>query len=116
MPRTESRPLTRPWTSVLRTAGLALLAGAAVTFGLYEAGAAEELYRWLYHHLLSGLDVPKDPSEGTVDAVGYTELVGAILQLVVGVVLLAIDFRRRGRRPSGEARRPAAPRRGSRAR
>ena len=88
----------RPWTAGPGTAGLALLAGAAITFGLYEAGAAEELYRWLYHHLLSGLDVPKDPSDGTVDAVRYTELAGAILQLLAGVVCLAVYFvRRRGR-------------------
>ena len=82
-------------SSGLRTAGLVLLAGAAVTFALYEAGAAEDLYRWLYHHLLSRLDVPKDPSEGTVDAVRYTELVGAILQLVAGVAFLLIDLWRR---------------------
>jgi hypothetical protein len=100
----------------LRTAGLALLAGAAVTFVLYEAGAAEDLYRWLYHRLLSGLDVPRDPSEGTVDAIRYTELSGAILQLVAGVVLLVIDFRRRGRPPSGAAPRPSSPRRESRSR
>jgi hypothetical protein len=31
---------------------------------------------------LSGLDVPEDPSEGTVDAVRYVSLIGGILELV----------------------------------
>src|SRR5262249_57244389 len=83
----------------LRTAGLFLILGSAITFALYEIGAAEDLYRWLYHHLLSGLDVPRDPSDGTVDAVRYTELGGAILQLVAGLVALAICFLRRRGRP-----------------
>ena len=68
--------------SKLRIAGLLLIVGAFITLGLHALGAPEELYRWLYHHLLSGLDVPEDPSEGTVDAVRYVSLIGGILELV----------------------------------
>jgi hypothetical protein len=75
----------------VRLLGALLLVGAAVTLGLHSLGAPEELYRWLYHHLLSGLDVPEDPSEGTVNAVRYTSLVGGILELAVGVGLLIAD-------------------------
>jgi hypothetical protein len=78
-----------------RTGGLLLLLGAAITFALHFAGVPEELYRWLYHHLLSGLDVPNDPSHGSVDAVRYVSLIGGILELVGGVALLAIDRMRR---------------------
>ena len=80
----------------LRLAGLLLVAGSAVTLALHFLGAPEDLYRWLYHHLLSGLDVPDEPSSGTVDAVRYTSLVGGILELVGGVALLSIDGVRRG--------------------
>jgi hypothetical protein len=79
----------------LRIAGLLLIAGAGVSFGLHFAEAPEELYRWLYHHLLSGLDVPEEPSEGSVDAVRYVSLVGGIAELVGGIVLLLVDRRRR---------------------
>ena len=75
----------------LRIAGLLLILGAGVTLGLHLLEAPEELYRWLYHHLLSGLDVPKDPSDGTVDAVRYVSLIGGLLELVVGVGLLIAD-------------------------
>jgi hypothetical protein len=77
--------------SNLRTAGLLLIAGSAVTLALHFLGVPEDLYRWLYHHLLSGLDVPKEPSHGTVEAIRYVSLVGGILELVGGVVLLAVD-------------------------
>ena len=80
----------------LRIAGLVLIAGSAVTFALHFAGAPEDLYRWLYHHLLSGLDVPKDPSEGSVAAVRDVSLIGGILELVGGVALLAVDRLRAG--------------------
>jgi hypothetical protein len=75
----------------LRIAGLLLILGACVTLGLHFLEAPEELYRWLYHHLLSGLDVPKDPSDGTVDAVRYFSLIGGLLELVFGVGLLIAD-------------------------
>jgi hypothetical protein len=78
----------------LRIAGLLLIAGSAITFTLHFLEAPEELYRWLYHHLLSGLDVPKDPSEGTVNAVRYTSLIGGIVELVAGMGLLLVDWAR----------------------
>jgi hypothetical protein len=72
----------------LRTAGLFLIAGSAVTLGLHFLGVPEDIYRWLYHHLLSGLDVPTEPSHGTVEAVRDVSLFGGILELVLGLVLL----------------------------
>jgi hypothetical protein len=75
----------------VRLAGLPLILGSAITLGLHFLGAPEDLYRWLYDHLLSGLDVPEDPSEGTVDAVSCVSLIGGLMELVGGVVLLAID-------------------------
>jgi hypothetical protein len=81
----------------LRIAGLALLAGAALTLALHAAGAPEDLYRWAYHHLLGGLDVPEDPSQGTVDAVSLTSLIGGILEAVAGVALLVVDAKRSAR-------------------
>jgi hypothetical protein len=75
----------------LRIAGLLLIAGAAITFALHFLGVPEDLYRWFYHHLLSGLDVPKDPSEGTVTAVRDVSLFGGIAELLIGVALLAWD-------------------------
>jgi hypothetical protein len=73
-------------------AGLLLILGAAVTLGLHALAAPEELYRWLYHHVLSGLDVPREPSDGTVTAVSDVSLFGGILQLLVGVGLLVADL------------------------
>ncbi len=75
----------------MRIAGWLLIAGAAVTLALHFAGAPEELYRWLYHRLLSGLDVPKDPSDGSVEAVRGVSLIGGIAEAVVGVALLVAD-------------------------
>jgi hypothetical protein len=77
--------------STLRLAGLLLIAGAAITFALHLLEAPEELYRWLYHHLLSGLDVPRNPSDGSVEAVRLVSLIGGILELVVGVTLVVAD-------------------------
>ena len=80
----------------LRIAGLLLIAGSAVTFALHFLEVPEELYRWLYHHLLSGLDVPKDPSDGSVTAVRDVSLFGGIAELALGVALLAWDRVRTG--------------------
>jgi hypothetical protein len=77
--------------SGLRSAGLLLLLGAAIAFALHFAGVPEDVYRWLYHHLLSGLDVPKDPSHGTVDAVRDVSLVGGVLEQAGGIGLLIAD-------------------------
>jgi hypothetical protein len=82
-------------TGTLRMAGLLLTLGAFASFALHLMGAPEELYRWLYHHLLSGLDVPPDPSEGTTTAVRDVSLFGGIAQLALGLVLLAVDGARR---------------------
>jgi hypothetical protein len=75
----------------LRTAGLLLILGSAISLALHFAGFPEDLYRWLYHHLLSGLDVPREPSGGTVEAVRDVSLVGGILELVGGVAVLVVD-------------------------
>ena len=80
----------------LRLAGLLLILGAAITLGLHALEAPEELYRWLYHHLLSGLDVPKDPSRGTVRAISDVSLFGGILELVAGIACLVADRLRSG--------------------
>ena len=75
-------------------AGLLLIAGSAITLALHFLEAPEELYRWLYHQLLSGLDVPEDPSDGSIEAVRLLSLIGGILELVVGIGLLIFDWAR----------------------
>jgi hypothetical protein len=77
-------------------AGLLLIAGAAITFALHFLEVPEDVYRWLYHHLLSGLNVPDDPSEGSVDAIRYVSLIGGILEALIGVGLLVADRLRAG--------------------
>jgi hypothetical protein len=77
--------------SKLRIAGLLLIAGSAMTLGLHFLGVPEDLYRWLYHHLLSGLDVPDEPSRGSVNAVRYVSLVGGLAELASGTSLLVFD-------------------------
>jgi hypothetical protein len=84
----------------MRLAGWLLLVGSAVTLGLHLLGAPEDLYRWSYRHLLSGLDVPKDPSTGTVDAVRYTSLAGGLAELATGCALLLAGEIRRRRAPT----------------
>ena len=75
----------------MRLVGLLLVAGAAFSLALHYLDAPEELYRWLYHHLLSGLDVPEDPSDGTVEAVRLVSLIGGLAELAAGVALLLAD-------------------------
>ena len=75
----------------MRVAGLVLIAGAAFTLGLHYLGAPESLYEWLYHHVLSGLDVPREPSQGTVDLVSYVSLIGGLLELAAGLTVLMVD-------------------------
>jgi hypothetical protein len=75
----------------VRLFGSLLIVGAAVTLGLHLLGAPEGLYRWLYDHLLSGLDVPDEPSQGTVDVISYVSLIGGLLELIAGAALLGID-------------------------
>jgi hypothetical protein len=79
----------------LRLAGLLLILGSAITLGLHFLSAPEDVYRWLYDHLLPGLDVPDEPSQGSVDAIRYVSLIGGLLELVGGVTVLAIDRARK---------------------
>jgi len=73
----------------VRLIGLLLLAGAALSLALHFTGAPEDFYRWSYHQLLSGLDVPREPSQATVDAVGNVSLIGGLVELAAGTALLA---------------------------
>ena len=84
----------------MRFVGLLLLVGAALSLALHLLGAPEDLYLWSYHHLLSGLEVPKNPSNGTVDAVRYTSLIGGLVELAAGTALLLADGIRRHRAPT----------------
>lgn len=81
-----SGPVTK-----LRLAGLLLILGAAITLGLHFLEVPKHVYRRLYDHLLSGLDVPDEPSQGSLDAIGYVSLIGGLLELAGGVGLLAVD-------------------------
>jgi hypothetical protein len=89
-PRADTGNMPRSAAN-LRLVGLVLLAGAASTLFLHALGAPEHLYRWLYDHLLSGLDVPDEPSHGSVDAISYVSLIGGLLELAAGLALLALD-------------------------
>jgi hypothetical protein len=91
--------------SKLRLAGLLLILGSAISLALHYVEAPEELYRWLYHHLLSGLDVPEDPSDGSVEAVRLVSLIGGLLELGGGIALLIVD-RTRTASPGCRAPRP----------
>jgi hypothetical protein len=77
--------------SKLWLAGVLLLGGAAITLGLHALEAPEHLYRWLYEHLLSGLDVPEDPPQWSLDLIGHVSLIGGILELVAGVTVLIVE-------------------------
>ena len=81
--------------SRLRLTGLLLIVGAAITFTLHFLEVPETLYRWLYEHLLSSLDVPEEPSSGSLDAISWVSLIGGIVELVAGLGLLAWDAWRR---------------------
>jgi hypothetical protein len=87
--------------SNLRLAGVLLIFGSAITLGLHFLEVPEDVYRWLYDHLLSGLDVPDEPSQGTVDAISYVSLIGGLLELIAGAALLGMD---RVRSSSSEVR------------
>jgi hypothetical protein len=75
----------------LLIAGLLLLLGGAITLLLHAAGVPESLLDFLYDKLLSGLDVPPDPSQTAVDIVNNVSLVGGLAELAAGVALLAVD-------------------------
>jgi hypothetical protein len=82
----------------MRIIGLLLVAGAALTLALHQVEAPDELYRWLYDNLLSGLDVPEEPPRWSLDAIGYVSLIGGLLELAAGIAVLAVD-RVRTRQP-----------------
>jgi hypothetical protein len=81
----------------LLIAGALLLLGGAITLSLHAAGAPESLLDLLYDTLLSGLDVPPDPSDTATDIVNYVSLLGGIGELVAGMALL-VAYRLRQRR------------------
>ena len=91
-------PSAAPSTSSRRLliAALLLLIGGVVTLALHAAGAPEALLDFLYDHLLSGLDVPPDPSQTAKDIVSWFSLIGGLLELAGGGTLLALHLRRRG--------------------
>jgi hypothetical protein len=76
----------------LLIAGLLLLIGGVVTLSLHAAGVPESLLDFLYDTLLSGLDVPPDPSQTADDIVNYVSLVGGIAELSAGAMLVAMYF------------------------
>jgi hypothetical protein len=82
---------------ILRVVGLLLVAGGLLSLGLDLAGAPEALLRFLYEKLLSGLDVPEEPSATAVNLVRYVALLGGILQVAAGLVVLAIGAGRGAR-------------------
>jgi hypothetical protein len=71
-----------------------LVAGGLVSLALSAAGLPETLLRFLYDTLLSGLDVPDDPSQTAVDVVRYVAWAGGALEVLAGAVLLALGRRR----------------------
>jgi len=79
----------------VRFAGLLLVTGAAFTLALHLVGAPEGLYHWLYDHLLSGLDVPEEPSQGSLDAISSVSLIAGLAELVAGMAVLAMDRARK---------------------
>jgi hypothetical protein len=81
----------------LLIAGLLLLLGGVITLSLHAVGAPESLLDFLYGALLSGLDVPPDPSQTAKDIVSHVALAGGIAELAAGLALVAVYlFRTRG--------------------
>jgi hypothetical protein len=99
-------------TRRLLIAGLLLLLGGAVTLSLHAAGAPEALLDFLYDALLSGLDVPPQPSQTAKDIVSGVSLVGGIVEIAAGAGLLIATLAKR-QSPSSSAgpglSRPARP-------
>ena len=75
----------------MRLAGALLIASAALTFTLHLLGAPEGLYEWLYHHLLSSLEVPEEPPQWSLNLIRSVDLIGGLAELAAGCVLLAYD-------------------------
>jgi hypothetical protein len=82
----------------LLIAGLLLLIGGVVTLSLHAAGVPESLlnslYDALHDALLSGRDVPSNPSQTSTDILKYVSLVGGIVELAGGAVVLIVCFAR----------------------
>ena len=78
----------------LLIAGLLLLIGGVVTLSLHAAGVPKSLLNFLYDTLLSGLDVPSDPSQTATDIVNYVSLVGGIAELAGGAAVLLVCIAR----------------------
>jgi hypothetical protein len=78
----------------LLIAGLLLLIGGVVTLSLHAAGVPDSLLNFLYDTLLSGLDVPSDPSQTATDIVNFVSLVGGIAELAGGAVVVFVCFAR----------------------
>ncbi|MDQ2935776.1 MAG: hypothetical protein M3R49_12535 [Chloroflexota bacterium] len=76
----------------LLIAGLLLLISGVVTLSLHAAGVPESLLNSLNDTLLSGLDVPSDPSQTSTDILNYVSLVGGIAELAGGAVVVLVCF------------------------
>ena len=91
----------------LLIAGALLLVGGVITLSLHAAGAPEALLDLLYDTLLSGLDVPEDPSPTATNVVNYVSLLGGIAELAAGASLLAVYLSKvRPRRGVSRSARP----------
>ena len=51
------------------------------------------MLRFAYHHLLSGLDVPRDPSPAAEGVVRWFARCAAVAELAAGTVLLWLSSR-----------------------
>jgi len=75
-------------------AGLLLLISGVATLSLHAAGVPESLLNSLYDALLTGLDVPSNPSQTSTDILDYVSLVGGIAELAGGAVVVFMCFAR----------------------
>jgi hypothetical protein len=78
----------------LLIAGVLLLLGGVITLSLHAAGVPESLLDFLYDTLLSGLDLPPDPSQTGIDIVNYVSLLGGLAEIAAGTALLAVCLKR----------------------
>jgi hypothetical protein len=76
-----------------RTAGLLLIAGGFLSLAFDAVSGPEWMLRFAHHHLLSGLDVPRDPSSTAEGIVRWFARCAALAELAAGAVLLWLSFR-----------------------